>query len=121
MLKNFTSNFLLSPIDLEKIHSALYFLHIEELKNICEEFNLDLKGNKVAFINRIFIFLKEGKKIKSIEIPPASKAAKNQEYPFSADTLILHGNYKNDYATRDFLKSLIGNHFHYTAYGIDWI
>lgn len=34
---------------------------------------------------------------------------------------MLKGSYKNDYATRSFFKALIGSHFHFTAYGIDWL
>lgn len=34
---------------------------------------------------------------------------------------MLKGSFKNDLKTRMFLKELIGNYFHYTAYGIDWI
>ncbi len=31
------------------------------------------------------------------------------------------GSYKNDLATRNFFKELIGDHFHFTAQGIDWL
>ena len=35
--------------------------------------------------------------------------------------MILKGSYKNDLKTRLFFKSIIGDHFHFTAFGIDWI
>lgn len=34
---------------------------------------------------------------------------------------MLYGSYKNDAATRAFLKKIIGPHFHFTAFGIDWL
>jgi hypothetical protein len=37
------------------------------------------------------------------------------------DTLMLFGSYKNDLKTRIFFKNWIGQHFHFTARGIDWL
>jgi hypothetical protein len=34
---------------------------------------------------------------------------------------MLYGTYKNDVATRNFFKQIIGNHFHFTAQGVDWL
>ena len=34
---------------------------------------------------------------------------------------MLAGAYKNDLKTRLFFKELVGPHFHFTAYGIDWL
>jgi hypothetical protein len=34
---------------------------------------------------------------------------------------MLKGSYKNDVRTRAFFKLLIGPHFHFTAFGIDWL
>ena len=34
---------------------------------------------------------------------------------------MLKGNYKNDLKTRLFFKKIIGEHFHFTAFGIDWL
>ncbi len=35
--------------------------------------------------------------------------------------MILKGSYKNDLKTRLFFKNIVGDHFHFTAFGIDWI
>ena len=37
------------------------------------------------------------------------------------ETLMLKGAYKNDLKTRLFFKQLIGEYFHFTAFGIDWL
>ena len=34
---------------------------------------------------------------------------------------MLKGGYKNDLKTRIFFKSIIGDYFHFTAFGIDWL
>lgn len=34
---------------------------------------------------------------------------------------MLRGVYKNDLKNRLFFKGLIGDHFHFTAFGIDWL
>lgn len=49
------------------------------------------------------------------------KAKMGVEYPLTPHTLILKGSYKNDLKTRLFFKELIGNYFHFTAFGIDWL
>jgi hypothetical protein len=54
-------------------------------------------------------------------MPEISKAKKNQQYPLKPETLMLIGSYKNDAKTRAFFKQLIGPHFHFTSFGIDWI
>lgn len=55
------------------------------------------------------------------KIPTISKAETGKKYPLKPDTLILYGAYKNDLTTRNFFKKLIGEHFHFTAFGQDWI
>jgi hypothetical protein len=34
---------------------------------------------------------------------------------------MLKGGYKNDLKTRIFFREIIGQHFHFTAFGIDWL
>jgi hypothetical protein len=42
-------------------------------------------------------------------------------YPLSENGLMLKGAYKNDLKNRLFFKRLIGEYFHFTAFGIDWL
>jgi hypothetical protein len=67
------------------------------------------------------MFMDTGKVVKVPPIPENSKAKKGIKYSLSAKSLILHGHYKNDLETRLFMKKLVGEHFHFTAFGIDWI
>ena len=92
-----------------------------ELKEICSQLNLPSSGKKVMLINRVVEFITTGNILKDPVIPEVSLAKKGNSYPLSKDTLILKGAYKNDLKTRLFFKKLIGKHFHFTAFGLDWI
>jgi len=50
-----------------------------------------------------------------------SQAESNRSAPLHPSRKILFGCYKNNEETRNFFKTLIGNHFHFTASGQDWI
>lgn len=92
-----------------------------ELKDICLKLNISDKGKKGPIIARILYFVEIGKVIMEPKIPEISKAKRGHVYPLSPDGLILKGAYKNDLKTREFFKKLVGRHFHFTAFGIDWV
>ncbi|MBP6869882.1 hypothetical protein KBC04_03305 [Candidatus Babeliales bacterium] len=104
-----------------KLFADLLYLNMSELKKLCLYFAIPAQGEKIQLIEKIQLFLSTGKVAVVQEIPAISKARPNFFYPLAPETLMLKGSFKNDLKTRMFLKSLIGNHFHYTAYGIDWI
>ena len=92
-----------------------------ELRRTCLRLGLSENGKKLVLIDRILTFLQTGEKRTLAPLPEISKAKRGMKYPLSPSTLILKNSYKNDLVTRNFLKALVGNHFHFTAYGIDWI
>jgi len=103
------------------LQDALHYMQVAELKQASLMLSLPDTGKKTELIERILVFIKEGQ-IKTVSLFPAQSRAKN--YPFQAlslSSLILHGSYKNDLKTRNFFKQLIGPHFHFTAFGIDWL
>ncbi len=104
-----------------QLFEALYFLKLIELKKLCLQLGLAPKGAKGELIESIKHFVATGNMLQSTPIPANSKAQKNQIYLITADTLMLMGSYKNDAKTRAFFKKLIGEHFHFTAFGIDWL
>jgi hypothetical protein len=111
----------LSPSELNVLKEALHYMHVEELKEICKKLSLSTKGKKGDLIENIYLFLKDGSLRKEVIIPSISKTKQGKTYPLHSTTLILKGSYKNDTVTRVFMKSLVGEHFHFTAFGQDWI
>lgn len=105
-----------------ELKEALSHMHVAELKKELAHLGLSIKGfNKKELIDRLMHYAVTGKEIPPLEIPAISKAQRGMHYPLTPTTPMLFGSYKNDLATRLFFKQLIGNHFHYTAYGIDWL
>ena len=103
------------------LEKSILFLKMGELRKICVQFNLTEKGKKLALIDRILSYLKYGEKKEQRPFPEKSRARKGEKYSLTPTTLILKNAHKNDLATRKFMKTLVGEHFHFTAYGIDWI
>ncbi len=115
------ANIFISISDQKQLLNALLFLHVNELKEIVHDFELHEKGKKIELITRIIHFLTTDEKITTPSFPAVScgKAIKNLQ--ITSQTKILKGQYKNDLKTRLFFKQLIGDHFHFTAFGIDWL
>lgn len=111
----------LSQSELGELTDALHFMSVPALRSVCLRLELPSKGLKAALIARIMTYLKTGAVVTETEIPAFSKARSGAEYPLKPSTKILYGSYKNDLVTRLFFKKLIGEHFHFTAFGLDWI
>lgn len=107
--------------ELSAFKESLMFLHVEELRELALRLCLEGKGNKMVVINRILHFLETGQKLTVQKLPEISRSKRGLIYPLEKDTLMLKGSYKNDLKTRMFFKKLIGAHFHFTAFGIDWL
>lgn len=113
---------MLSMQEVKQLDKSLYYCKIGELKNICERLHISKSGKKQQLITNIIHFVTHGSEAKiNIKIPSSSSKKPHTKYPLSPNTLIVFGSYKNDLATRIFLKKLIGNHFHFTVFGHDWI
>ena len=80
-----------------------------------------MKGKKIDLINRIIHLLKTGEKINLAKYPASSMSKDQNNNVLSTNALMLKGAYKNDLKTRLFFKEIIGQHFHFTAFGIDWL
>ena len=107
--------------DLEELKIALNYMLVSELKKVCERLHIACFGKKGDVIRQIIHFVSSGKTLSPQTIPDRSKAKKGTNYPLAPTTLILLGSYKNDLQTRLFMKRLVGEHFHFTAFGQDWI
>lgn len=110
-----------NQIDILEFKKSLNFLHMEELRGICSRLSLSHKGKKIELITRLLHYIQTGEKLTTLKFPKASYAKLGQSKILSKDSLMLKGAYKNDLRTRIFFKKLIGEHFHFTAFGIDWL
>lgn len=119
-MKTIIKSFISIP-EQEQLSQALLFLHVDELKEIVHDFDLHEKGKKIELITRIIHFLTTSEKITTPPFPATScgKAIKNIQ--ITPQTKMLKGQYKNDLQARLFFKKLIGDHFHFTAFGVDWL
>jgi hypothetical protein len=112
---------LINDQELDALYNALHFMKMAELKKGFYILSLPELGKKGELIERIITFIKTGQ-VKELQKIPSQSLAKN--YPsqsLHATSLMLYGSYKNDLQTRKFFKELIGPHFHFTAFGIDWL
>lgn len=112
---------LLKKKDQQILHDALHYMNMAELNDVCSELKIPHVGMKATIIARIMYFLETGKILTEPIILDISRAKKHQVVLLRPESLILYGTYKNDLATRLFFKKLIGEHFHFTAVGHDWI
>lgn len=106
---------------MKKISESLHFLKMKELREVASRLGISGQGKKGQLISCILYFIKTGKEQTALKLPDISCAQKGYEYPLKPTTKILKGAYKNDLQTRLFFKKLIGEHFHFTAFGNDWL
>lgn len=111
----------LSESDLLALESSLYFLHVPELKEICSQLGISATGLKGKMVENILSFITSGTTTKEKIIPASSCAPKLSVRKLAPDELMLFGSYKCDTETRAYFKKYIGNHFHFTAFGHDWV
>src|ERR1700736_1709695 len=106
---------------MDVLRIALNHMNMKELKLACRSLGIRPTGRKGEVINEILRLVRRTKKSIAKSIPHNCQARPERSYPLKKQTSILCGSYKNNDATRDFLKSLVGPHFHFTAFGQDWI
>lgn len=99
-----------------ELKEMLSHLHVSELESLLEQLNLSSKSfNKSELVTRLFHYAITGQELSPVEIPAASKAPRGSVLILAPHTRMFYGSYKNDLATRNFFKKLIGNHFHFIA------
>lgn len=106
---------------LSALHTSLHYLYVDELRTLCERLGLSSKGKKLLLISRIMHFLTTGQKLSMLAYPPQSVGRSMQFVVPGPQVVMLKNRYKNDLENRNFFKKIIGQHFHFTAFGIDWL
>jgi hypothetical protein len=112
----------LSQTDLKNLESAIYFLKVTELKQICEKFNQCHKGSKQDLINTLLAFARgDDNYSPNKQISAAEQALRDNANSYDPGVYLVPGVYTNNKASRAILLELIGRHFTFTSYGMDWI
>lgn len=112
----------LNTLEQKQFQESLYYLKVTELKAIAVHCGLSSKFfNKEALINALVAYIIDGIIKIPVVMPERSKAQKGVSYPLALTTKMFFGSYKNDAKTRAFFKTVIGDYFHFTAFGIDWL
>ena len=92
----------------------------EELVTFCREIGINSSGGKIDIANKIEVYLRTGK----IERKRTSKIGKTkkgiQKIPENINDAIPD-NYTSSQLFREYFKSIIGQHFHFTAYMAKYI
>jgi len=89
----------------------------KELVSFCREIGINSSGGKIEIADRISEYLKTGKVIKKTATKKL-KLPKSVE-PITKDT-IIGIEYRSYREKKDFLKSIIGKQFHFTAHLLDY-
>lgn len=113
--------FITNEQQLTSLKAALLFFHVAELRDLCLQLSLPKVGTKISLVCRIVHFVSTGQIITEPLVPAVSRAKRGVVYALQPDAFMLKGAYKNDLKTRIFFKQLIGEYFHFTAFGIDWL
>lgn len=103
------------------LHDALHYMKMAELRASCLVLGLPKLGNKRFLIDLIMHFVQTRKVLVKLPIPAISRANNHAFQTLAPNSLMLYGQYKNDLKNRNFFKTIIGEYFHYTAFGIDWL
>jgi hypothetical protein len=111
-------------IDAEQVthlDESMLYLNISELNKITKHFKLPNLKRKNDLIENIITFVTTG--TVSIQRPAQIKKPKNyvQHAELTPQTQMVQGIYKNGTKEREFLEKLIGNHFHFTVFGLEWL
>jgi hypothetical protein len=103
------------------LRTALNHMNMNELKGACQMLGIIPAGKKGDIIRGISSFVRNGKKPTAQTIPRNCRTHPKGVFPLKPQTPIPFGSFKNNDVTREFLKSLVGQHFHFTAFGQYWI
>ncbi|NQZ01905.1 MAG: hypothetical protein HRT45_14675 [Bdellovibrionales bacterium] len=105
-------------LKLEKeLRESIYYLNVSELRSILNFLELPTPGNKRTLIGRILLHFNLAPD--SDEDVP--KKFEKYQGELSPDIYILPGFYSNGSLARARFKKIIGPHFSFTSYGMNWI
>lgn len=99
--------------DLSPVTFLEFYWWKDELTRFCVEHGIPATGRKLEIRYRVEMFLRTGR----VERPApraAAKGGRDSDGELTLETPVV--NFKSDKKTREFFKSVIGPHFHFTAH-----
>jgi SAP domain-containing new25/Domain of unknown function (DUF6434) len=87
-----------------------FYWYLDELVEFCRQHGLPTTGQKREIVARIESFLKTGK----VAAAPKPRKPTKRRGPITMRTRVTEA-FKSDAETREFFKTAIGPHFHFTA------
>ncbi|MEL6224163.1 MAG: SAP domain-containing protein [Cyanobacteria bacterium J06627_8] len=104
-----------------QLAESIYYLKLDELRLICQSLSLPERGAKGMLVKRVLNAV--GVVSEDVRAISAGREIKFPGYrgPLKPEQYILPGHYTNGSRMRTKLKTLIGEHFHFTNYGMEWI
>eukprot|EP00392_Amoebophrya_sp_AT5.2_P006986 g6998.t1 len=119
---------------MQGLETALYYLHVPELREVCSgTLKILDKGAKNLLVQRVVAYLRHYPREKPVlaslrSFPPEAGRRAGEDagpsdrfQPTRVENLMAHKVYKNDARHREFFVRQIGPQFHFTAAGIEWL
>lgn len=112
----------LSKADKASLATAIYYCKRAELIALCQYHHLSVTGTKQVLINRLLTDCGITDTAPKPVPPDISAIAETgPAHALSPVAYILPNHYTNGRKTRERFQQLIGKHFRFTSYGMDWI
>lgn len=110
-----------SQTEIDQLRISLLYMNMTELRYVSRFLHLPPNYTKLNLIERILLYVSSGIRSEQPRIPDVSRGTSKKSEPLMPHEKMLYGIYKNDAKTRLFFKQIIGEDFHFTAFGIDWL
>lgn len=110
-----------SQTEIDQLRISLLYMNMTELRCVSRFFHLPPNDTKLNLIERILLYVSSGIRSEQPRIPDVSRGTSKKNEPLMPHQKMLYGIYKNDAKTRAFFKQILGEDFHFTAFGIDWL
>ncbi len=108
--------------DLDVIEGSIYFLKVPELKQLLTDAGLKPSGSKQTMINSLIAYAKgDSNRPSAPQLSDGERALRQQANQYDPTVFIVPGVYTNNRKSRELFHTLIGHHFSFTTFGMDWI
>lgn len=112
----------MTETDLDLIGGSIYFLKVPELKQLLTDAGIKPTGSKQTMINSLIAYAKgDSTRPSAPQFTDGERALRQKANQYDPTVFIVPGVYTNNRKSRELFLTLIGRHFSFTTYGMDWI